>query len=222
MPGLIDSIILAGSDSAEHFAPGYQGAKTGGYHIQQDPQEYAALLSVLRHHAPFHTALSIGIAAGGNERFLVENLEVHQLVVMDDGRHPKHHIWAGPIPMHDMSPGPEFVPVDMPNKLAVQERLPVHEFIGDSHSKAAAEFLRELDFQFNLVAIDGDHSPAGVRQDWALVKPYLAPGAIVWFHDIHLTIPGQTGAAELWYELRRKHKVILETRLKFGIGAIQI
>jgi hypothetical protein len=222
VPGLIDSILLAGSDNAAVFAKGYQNARSGGYHIQQEPQEYAALLAVLRDYAPFHTALSIGIAAGGNERFLVEHVDVRQLVVLDDGNHPMHRIWGGPIHPGELEPHPERVPVDMPNRDAIRERIPLHEFIGDSHSKAAAKFLEELDFKFNLVAIDGDHSPAGVRQDWALVKPYLAPGAIVWFHDIALDEPGQTGARELWMELRRKHQVLLETRIKFGIGAVRI
>lgn len=222
MPGLIDSILLAGSDNADVFAQGYQEARSGGYHIQQDPQEFAALISVLRPYEPFHTALSIGIASGGADRFLVESLDIRQLVVLDDGRHASHRIWGGPIQPADQVARPDRVAVDRPNRDAIKEIIPLHEFIGDSHSKEAAKFLEDLDFRFNLVSIDGDHSPAGVRQDWALVRPYLAPGAIVWFHDIHLTKVGQTGAAELWFELRKKHKVILEARHKFGIGAVQV
>lgn len=222
MPGLIESIIHAGSDKAEVFCENYKEAKTGGYHLQQDPKEFAALISVLRDYAPFHSALSIGIAAGGNERFLVENVDVRQLVVIDDGKHWNHRIWSGPLDEKDMQESATRTALDVPNRVAVADLIPLHEFIGDSHSKAAAKFLEDLDFRFNLVGIDGDHSPAGVRMDWEMLKPYLAPGAIVWFHDIALTEPGQTGAAELWFELRRKHKVILEIRNKFGIGAVRL
>lgn len=199
--GLIESIIAAGFDDAEHFAKGVHGAATGGYMIQQDPEEFAKLISVLRTVQPFHTALSIGIAAGGNDRFMVENVDIKQLVVMDDGKHWNHKVWKD-------------------NKAAIQ--IPVHEHIGNSHAKPAAAFLEKLGFKYNLVGIDGDHSPAGVRQDWEMVKPYLAPGAVVWFHDIAVKEPGQNGAAELWFELRRHHKVLLETRKKFGIGVVQV
>jgi hypothetical protein len=202
MAGLIEQVIEAGFDNADHFAKGIQGAATGGYYIQQDPEEFAKLISTLRNHAPYHTALSIGIAAGGNDRFMVEKVDIKQLVVMDDGKHWNHKVWKAT------------------NKPAI--KIPVHEHIGNSHSRAAASFLKDLGFKFNLIGIDGDHSPAGVRMDWEMVQPYLAPGAVVWFHDIAMKEAGQTGAAELWFELRKKHKVLLETRKKFGIGVVQV
>jgi hypothetical protein len=202
MPGLIEQILEAGSDNADHFCKGINGAHTGGYRIQQDPEEFAKLISILREYGPYENALSIGIAAGGNERFMLEHIKIGALAVVDDGKHPNHRFWAEQ------------------NKPAIP--VPVFEHIGDSHSKKAAKFLKDLGIKFNLVAIDGDHSPAGVRMDWALIQPYLAPGAVVWLHDIHLTEPGQTGAAELWFELRKHHKVILEVRRKFGIGAVKL
>lgn len=204
MAGLIESIIAAGFDDAEHFAKGVQGAYSGGYFIQQDPEEFAKLISVLRDHAPYHTMLSIGIAAGGNDRFIVESVDIKQAVVMDDGKHWNHKVWKDK------------------NRAKVAARIPLHEHIGNSHSKGASAFLKGLGMKFNLVGIDGDHTPAGVRMDWEMIQPYLAPGAIVWLHDIAMKEPGQTGAAELWYELRRHHKVLLETRKKFGIGVVQV
>jgi hypothetical protein len=200
--GLIEQIIAAGSDNADHFLKGVHGAFTGGYRIQQDHEEFAKLIAVLREYGPYHNALSIGIAAGGNERFLLEHIKVDSLAVIDDGKHPAHRFW------------------ESQNKPAIQ--IPVFDHIGDSHSKKAKTFLKELGIKFDLVAIDGDHSPAGVRMDWALIQPFLAPGAVVWLHDIAVGDQGQTGAKELWMELRKHHQVLLEVRKKFGIGVVRV
>ena len=72
--------------------------------------------------------------------------------------------------------------------------------------------------------LDGDHSPAGVRMDWALIVPYLKPGALVWFHDINSAgLPiGQQGALEVWEKLKGRHVVEYETFAKFGIGMVEI
>jgi hypothetical protein len=130
---------------------------------------------------------------------------------MDDGKHPNHRFWSKAEKKSETA-----------NRQAIADRIPLHEFIGDSHSEKAQDFLKGLDFKFNLMGIDGDHTTSGVRQDWALVQPYLAPGALVWFHDIHIEITGQTGARELFFELRKKYRPLLETRKRFGIGVIKV
>ena len=73
------------------------------------------------------------------------------------------------------------------------------------------------------MAIDGDHSYDGVRQDWKLVQPYLAEGAIVWFHDIQVLLRDSDGANRLWHErLSIDHEVLLQTPGPFGIGVIRV
>ena len=194
----IDQINAAGSDNHEYFGATW----TGGYHIQQDPQEFAELVELLQRLGPFENYLAIGIAAGGVERFLVENCKIKNLTVIDDGSHPNHKYWKQN--SENMSPA---------------------EFIGDSHSEAAKQFLLEdySDFgAYNLVGIDGDHSTQGVLQDWELVQPYLAPNALVWFHDTVISEAGQTGARKLLARLKTQHEVILETNGKFGIGVIRV
>lgn len=176
-----------------------------GYCIQQDPEEFAELVECLKAREPFRSCLAIGIAAGGVERFLIENVKIERLCIMDDGKHPNHKVW------------------EEGNKQAVNRRIVGHyPFIGDSHSDAAGLFLAGLGTSFDLVGIDGDHSPQGVAQDWEKVRHYLIPGAIVWFHDIHVSEAGQTGARKLWARLKTEYEVVLETNGQFGIGVIRV
>lgn len=202
MNAIAEAVLRAGLDNHDHFAPGMPGAWTGGYFIQQNPLELAALVSLLQSRNTFKSALSIGIAAGGCERFLVENVGIQQLAIVDDGQHWNHWAWV------------------MLNRPAVAAKIPLAEFIGDSHSDVAKTFMRAG--RYDLVGIDGDHSTYGVRADWDAVRPLLLPGAVVWFHDIALDIPGQDGAARLWWELRQRYQVVLETKEMFGIGAIRM
>ena len=200
------AICEAGSDNHEIFG----GIWTGGYLIQQDPKEFAQLIQCLEQHAPHGDWLSIGIAAGGNERFIFEQDFVFgDLFVIDNGEHPNHKHWAE-------------------NKKAIVHHPDsiLQEFIGDSHSQACKEWLESwskfVPQRFAVIGIDGDHSPEGVLQDWELVQPYLAPGAIVWVHDIRMDIPGQHGARKLWQRLKTQYEVLLETDGKCGIGVLRV
>ncbi len=193
----IDAKILdAGSDNHQYF-----GAKwTGGYYIQQDPKEFAELVELL-HGFEYRNYLAIGIAAGGTERFICENARVGGVYVIDDGKHPNFKKSGANL--------------SIPGFLS-------SAFIGDSHSIKAALQLKAWNRSFNLVGIDGDHSPQGVLQDWEMVQPYLAPGALVWFHDIHVSEIGQHGARKAWARLKTEHEVLLETNGKFGIGVLRV
>jgi hypothetical protein len=194
-------ILVAGCDSVEMFG----GTHEGGYHIQQDADELAGLVAALEGRA-INRYLQVGCAAGGTERFICEQLGVKEFSVIDIGKHPKFPVWLN----H--------------NKPALEARgVVVKEHIGDSHDEAADAFLA-YQGKFDLIGIDGDHSPAGVRMDWQLITPCLKPGTLVWFHDINSEgLPlGQQGALEVWGKLKTRHKVICETMRKFGIGLLEI
>ena len=45
----------------------------------------------------------------------------------------------------------------------------------------------------DLVFVDGDHSEEGVRADWELWSPLVAPGGVMLFHDARLGRPGGVG-----------------------------
>ena len=53
------------------------------------------------------------------------------------------------------------------------------EIIVQTSADAAKQWHRPIDFFF----IDGDHTYAGVRQDFELFQPWLTPGALVAVHD---------------------------------------
>jgi predicted O-methyltransferase YrrM len=46
----------------------------------------------------------------------------------------------------------------------------------------------------DLVFIDGDHSPAGCREDWEVWHPHVRTGGAVAFHDARLGMPGGSGS----------------------------
>jgi len=212
---LIEEINALGSD----HIPTFGGDFEGGYHIQQDAGELAALVGALhawmdpdrgapaRFRRPINSYLQIGCAAGGTERYLCEKLGIKDFTVIDIGEHPKFQVWSNQ---------------NKPDLMA--QGVKVSEHIGDSHDEAAEAFLAAQGKKFDLIGIDGDHSPAGVRMDWAMIIPYLKPGALVWFHDINsVGLPlGKQGALEVWEKLKGRHNVILEVMDKFGIGLVEI
>jgi predicted O-methyltransferase YrrM len=99
---------------------------------------------------------------------------------------------------------------------------------GNSHDdKIRAEFQKtlggaELDFLF----IDGDHSYAGVKQDFEFYSRFVKRGGLIGFHDIHHR-PAQPEIEvhRFWDELKssRRHQEFVETtddRRKIGIGVV--
>ena len=196
---LVKLIRTAGLDD-EMFSDGDYDTAIGGYHIQQNPEEFAGLIFELTKY-PINNYLSIGTASGGADRLLCEMLNIKKLYSIDIDEHPKRSIWK------------EF------NKIQIQAE--VIEHLGDSHDPKAEQFLRECNTKFDLIGIDGDHSPCGVRLDWMLIQNYLKPGSIVWFHDIS-PVKGCQGAAELWQKVSEKFKVIYENLDVFGVGAVQV
>lgn len=97
---------------------------------------------------------------------------------------------------------------------------------GDSQDPANVEAVRQLG-PYDLVFIDGDHSPEGVRADW---EHYGAMGSVVAFHDIDTPAkPGITsewlaeyGVHLLWPELKKRynHVEIIGSERGMGIGVL--
>jgi hypothetical protein len=150
--------------------------------------------------------LQVGSAAGGAERFICERLGIRELTIIDMGDHPQFSTWQ------------------KQNKPALQNLgVEVSEHIGDSHDEAATDFMTRIG-KFDLIGIDGDHTPAGVRMDWELITPALRPGSLVWFHDINHAYmrTRDNGPWEVWAKLKTRHKVHLEIMERFGIGLLEI
>ena len=194
--------LVAAINKAGTSDPWFGGSNVGGYCIQQDPAEFAELVLALQG-KPIKSYLQVGSAAGGSERFLCEQLGIRSLTIIDRGDHIQFPIWQNQ------------------NKLALQNLgVEVTEHIGDSHDEEAERFL-EYRGPFDLVGIDGDHSPAGVRMDWELVAPCLRPGSVVWLHDCCVKRANDYGPWEVSEKLRSTHKMLLDTQV-FGIRVFEI
>ena len=155
------AVIEAGSDDGKHFDfPEIED----GLHLQQDPEEYSAFVHyVSTELEPAELALDIGIASGGQTKFLRDYYSIKKTLILDNGEHHKHFHW------HRIKP--------MINTEIVMEK------ICDSHSEEAREALLPYKGQIDFAFIDGDHSYKGLTQDIDLFKEVGKKGSIFVLHD---------------------------------------
>lgn len=96
----------------------------------------------------------------------------------------------------------------------------------DSQNPATVEEARRLlngrrvDFLF----IDGDHEYDGVKRDFELWSPLVAPGGLIAFHDVNES--HWPGVIRLWNELKPRHETIEfvadDPPGRYGIGVIAV
>lgn len=174
---LVQRIREKGTDSLAHFQNGY--THEGGYSLQQNPDEFAALIQLFRERAglfwiergvvrPLY--LEIGSASGGSLRLLHEIVGFDFMWSIDNHG---HHRWV--------------------EQEENWRGLGVDAFVGDSHGPEAAQWLAKQyeEHAGRLFAaktptfafIDGDHSYEGCAADVQLVRPHLASGSLIIFHD---------------------------------------
>lgn len=154
----LSEIREAGTDSLAHFGNNY--AREGGLSLQQNPEEFAALLVLLNRFAPhMRSYLEIGSASGGTARLVHRWTGFEYMCSIDDGKHPRY------------------------GELAENfSDLPIKHLRADSHSDEAKTWLGDL--LFDVVFIDGDHTADGVWQDVQLTRPHWEPSTLVVLHDI--------------------------------------
>lgn len=200
-PQLVSAIGALGVD----HIPTFGGTFEGGYLIQQNPKEFSEFLLALKDKV-FGRYLQIGIAAGGSERLICEYFGIKSMCIIDDGKHPNFAQW----------------PIN--RQALMNSGVQIREYVGNSHSPEAVTFLSDLSVTFELIGIDGDHTDAGVLQDWKAIQPFAHPGTLVWFHDTadRLLPPELRGPHRLWKKLRREHKVVFETDTHCGIGVLEL
>jgi predicted O-methyltransferase YrrM len=195
----VQDIREAGTDSLSHFGNGY--LKEGGLSLQQNPDEFAALLVFLNRVAWRDVAyLEIGSASGGAAVMIHRWTGWEEMYSIDDGQHPRYE------ELHENF-----------------KEISIEHVRCDSHGNAARDFLDCL--EFDVAFIDGDHSEAGVWQDVELVRPHLPPGSFIIFHDtVTLAVPGvgkawRRGIDEgIWAPIAEY--VGVEKPLGIGVGLI--
>lgn len=79
----------------------------------------------------------------------------------------------------------------------------------DSHETATRATLERLLLGrgIDLLFVDGDHSYEGVRRDYELYHPLVAPEGLIAFHDILPHVQPGSDVDKLWGELRRRHTI---------------
>lgn len=91
------------------------------------------------------------------------------------------------------NPGPDLVKSELDK---IGHRGERHFINGNSHETLPRFFIEHQDIAFDLITVDGDHSPEGAARDLADVLPHLAIGGAVVFDDI--CHPKHPELAEVW------------------------
>lgn len=110
-----------------------------------------------------------------------------------------------------------------------KSKCEVAVMVGDSHS---SEFRERVEQELNgepvdFLFIDGDHTEAGVRQDYEDYGPLVRPGGLIAFHDIVDNQPLPTNQVQhFWKKLKpgQDVKEFIENpdQCGFGIGVLRV
>jgi hypothetical protein len=158
---LVEIIEASGSADADFF--GYPVRRDGLY-LQQDPEEFASFVHFMAAKVPpAKISLDIGIASGGQTKFLRDYWPSEKTIVVDIGQHPMFPHW-------------ERIKRGLNSELIL-------ELIGDSHAETTRSALLPFAGQIDFAFVDGDHSYKGLRQDIFLTKELLRVGGFMTLHD---------------------------------------
>jgi hypothetical protein len=158
---LVKAVEAAGSADAPFF--GYPKREDGLF-LQQDPEEYAAFVHFMAARVPAaDLTLEIGLASGGQTKFLRDYWAAKQTIVVDIGEHRDFPQW-------------QRIKKDVNSDIVL-------EIIDDSHSGRVREKLLPFAGKVDFAFVDGDHSYRGLRKDIFLTKELLKPGALMALHD---------------------------------------
>ena len=214
---LVKLIEAAGSGGAEFF--GFP-ERADGLYLQQDPEEFAAFVHFMATKAaPARLSLDIGVASGGQTKFLRDYFAAEKTIVVDLGQHSQFPHWAR-------------------IKKSVNSDI-VLEIIADSHAPAVREKLLPYAGAIDFAFVDGDHSYRGLKKDVFLVKELLRPGGMMVLHDtlavagcrrVHEELLASTDfellrnfqnrfGISVWRLARTKHRPGALNR-RFGIGRL--
>ena len=178
----------------------------------QEPGELLELARIVQAQRP-RTILEIGSRSGGSLFVFCQMADPQAIVTSIDlptgGFGGGYAAWRIPV-MHQLKQG----------------RQKLQLLRSDSHSSETLLRLRKIlgaeGIQF--LFIDGDHSYDGVRQDFEMYSPLVAPGGIIGFHDI-LEAPSALGGEvnRFWNEIKsrfRHREIVNDEGVLFGIGLL--
>jgi len=181
-------ILNQGSDCVNTFGGNYQG----GIFLQQNPDEISQVLSyIIENKYKTESMLEVGSASGANAKVFCEILGVKELFIVDNNLHSRH--------------------VSRPENLA---KINYKEYVGDSQTKQASDWLFSFNKKFDIVYIDADHSYHGVKNDVNNYLQFVKDGGLMIFHDSMCC----EGVYRLIEEYKNtKLKEIFSSKIKCGI-----
>lgn len=140
---LVKAVEAAGAAHAAFF--GYP-LREDGLYLQQDPEEYAAFVHFMATKVPpADLTLEIGIASGGQTKFLRDYWEARKTIIVDIGRHEVFPQWQR-------------------IKQSVNSEI-ILEIIDNSHAPRVREKLLAYAGKIDFAFVDGDHSYRGLRKE---------------------------------------------------------
>lgn len=95
---------------------------------------------------------------------------------------------------------------------------------GSSHDPANVEKVRNYLGNIDFLFIDGDHTYEGVKRDFDLYAPLVAPGGIIALHDIAHSSAEHIRVDMLWNEIKGNYKFeeFLHDTGQYGIGVLYV
>jgi predicted O-methyltransferase YrrM len=192
-----EEIKKLGSDSVKMF----DGQFEGGIYLQQNLDEISETIDfLLKNNHKFENLLEVGAAAGGNSKVFSLFLNIKNIRIIDDNNHSKHIY-----------------------RKEVLKNLDVEEFVGNSQSKEAFEWIKNKNEKYDIVYIDADHSYEGVKNDINNYYKFVKNGGFIIFHDHISPIYGQfiSRAIEEFLESNENFKKVFSSEYKFGICVLQ-
>jgi cephalosporin hydroxylase len=130
---------------------------------------------------------------------------------------------------HDLCPEADILGIDQAPELRWEpEPSRITLLQKDSHHPHTLDAVDQwLDgWKLDLLHIDGDHTPNGVKADYDMYSPLVRPGGIIVFHDVGVS--DQLGWRPWWDDLAlREHSLEIRANgpgthpdCRFGIGVI--
>jgi len=150
-------------DLGTDHLPTFGGKYEGGIHLQQIADEIApCIYDLIKVNWKFKNFLEIGSAAGGNIYLFNHFFNFDNITIIDNNKHKKYAL-----------------------RQEILKDIPHNEFIGNSHSQQAIKFLDNLQCNYNIIFIDGDHSYEGVKLDFEIYRKYLNYSGFIILHDVY-------------------------------------
>lgn len=165
----------------------------------QKQEEFAELLAFAEEREP-KTVVEIGSARGGT-------FWAFTRIASDDALLVSIDIPAGS-PL-DVRGGKDVYGARNRQRLRSYARASQKVELIDADSQAARtrDTLQKIlnGRQIDLLFIDGDHRYDGVKRDYTLYSPYVAPGGLIAFHDVIVQHDPRAQVDKLWNQLKKQY-----------------